>query len=178
MEISILKRFAQLRDNDVVGRVLCGEVELFEIVIRRYNPYLYKIARSYGYHHDDAQDLMQETFVNTYFNLSQFENRSSFKTWIVRIMLNNCYQRKQKSYFKREISNGEMGQDNLKPMYSSNGTNDLDKSIANKELGHIIERAISALAFDYRIVCSLREMNGMSTAETADRNRRRHRRLS
>ena len=72
-----------------------GETALYEIIIRRYNPYLYKTGRSYGYNHQDTEDLMQETFINAYTNLKKFENRSSFKTWVTRIMLNNCFQKKE-----------------------------------------------------------------------------------
>ena len=52
--------------------------------------------KSYNYNHEDTQDLMQETFIDAYKSLSRFENRSSFKTWIIKIMLNHCYRKKQK----------------------------------------------------------------------------------
>jgi len=167
MQTSITKRFAQLHDNDVLEKVRAGEVALFEIIIRRYNPYLYKIGRSYGYRHAETEDLMQDTFVSAYFSLTKFENRSTFKTWIIRIMLNNCYQRAQKFSYKREIANVDTTDEKMKPMFCADES-DLNKSITNKELGHVIERAISTLPIEYRMVFSLREVNGMSTSETAE----------
>ena len=91
------KQFEQYSDMDIIRKVVGGEIELYEILIRRYNSFLYRIGRVYRYNHQDTEDLMQETYINAYCNLAKFENRSSFKTWFTRIMLNNCYQRKQVS---------------------------------------------------------------------------------
>ncbi len=81
--------FETLSDIESIQKIIGGEVALFEILIRRNNAFLYKTGRSYGYSHDDTQDLMQDTFINAYSNLPKFENRSSFKTWVIKIMLNN-----------------------------------------------------------------------------------------
>ena len=96
--------FNKFPDIEIIQKIIAGEVELFEILIRRNNPFLYKTGRAYGYKHEDTQDLMQETFINAYLNLSKFENRWSFKTWIIRIMLNNYFQKQQKFSFKNEKS--------------------------------------------------------------------------
>ena len=83
-------------EQSVVEKVVSGDIASFEVLIRRYNPVLYKIARSYGFNHQDAEDLMQDTHVSAYQALSKFENRSSYKTWISRIMVNKClYKLKQ-----------------------------------------------------------------------------------
>lgn len=87
-----MKAFEQYTDFEVVQKIVAGEVELFEIIIRRSNSFLYKIGRSYNYNHEDAQDLMQETYIDAFTNLSRFENRAAFKTWIIKIMLNNCFK--------------------------------------------------------------------------------------
>ncbi|MBK6732245.1 MAG: sigma-70 family RNA polymerase sigma factor [Bacteroidetes bacterium] len=152
-------------ETEIVERVINGEKSLYEIIVRRFNPYLYKVGRSYNYNHEDTQDLMQETFVDAYKSLKQFEGRSDFKTWLVRIMLNNCYHKKEKSSFKNEIS-----QDlniNSNPMFT-NSNNDTEKVIQNRELGHILEDALSEIPLDYRVVFSLREINGFNVAETAN----------
>jgi RNA polymerase sigma-70 factor (ECF subfamily) len=93
-----------LDDSEVIDRILSGEVALYEILIRRYNGYLYKIGRSYGFGHEDAQDLMQETYVSVFRNLAAFESRSAFKTWIVRIMLNQCYHKRKSGRYTREAN--------------------------------------------------------------------------
>src|SRR5215203_6713120 len=100
----IKKQFETTTESEIISRIKEGETDLFEILIRRNNPYLYKIGMSYGYSHEDVEDLMQETFIAAYLNLEKFESRSSLKTWMTRIMLNQCYQKAQKLSFKNEKS--------------------------------------------------------------------------
>src|SRR5688500_7518983 len=92
----------QMADIDIIQKILNGQSELFEILIRRNNPCLYKVGKSYGYRQEDVEDLMQETFISAYKRLASFQNRSSFKTWLTRIMLNHCYQKNHKFSFKYE----------------------------------------------------------------------------
>src|SRR5262245_40631840 len=99
------KDFGKYTDTEIIQKILGGEIELFEILIRRNNASLYKTGRSYNYNHEDTQDLMQDTFIDAYSKLSSFENRSSFKTWIIKIMLNNCYHKRKKFSFKNETAN-------------------------------------------------------------------------
>ena len=156
-----------MTEPELINRIRNGERELFEILIRRHNPYLYKIGMSYGYKHEDVEDLMQETFIAAYLNLEKFEGRSSFKTWITRIMLNQCYQKARKLSFKNEKAN-EMLNEKTIPMFESNQSTDTYRSVLNNELGNIVGNALLSIPFEYRMVFSLRELNGMSTAETAD----------
>lgn len=156
----------QYSDTDVIRKVLSGETALYEIIIRRYNPYLHKTGRGYGFNHEDTQDLMQETFVNAYLNLSKFESRSSFKTWLTAIMLRNCSRKKQKFSFKNELASPI--DENSLPMYSTNRNNDVSKEITNRELNRSIEKALLNLPEIYRMAFVLREVNGMSTLETSE----------
>ncbi|HUH18522.1 sigma-70 family RNA polymerase sigma factor [Albibacterium sp.] len=162
-----IKQFDQYDDLEIVSRVLLGEVALYEIIIRRYNSYLFRIGRTYAYNHADTEDLMQETYLSAYSNLSKFENRSSFKTWLVKIMLNHCYHRKQKFSFQKEVMTESFEQETAIPMFV-NQNNDTDRTIVNKELGRVLENALQQIPEDYRIVFSLRELNGMSTNETSE----------
>jgi RNA polymerase sigma factor (sigma-70 family) len=157
---------AQYSDIEVIQKILDGELALFEILIRRYNSFLYKTGRSYNYNHDDTLDLMQDTFVNAYTNLSKFENRSSFKTWIIRIMLNNCYRKQQKFSFKNEVAT-EMNDQSI-PLFSSNHQSDTNKTVVNSELRSVIENALKQVPIDYRLVFTLREINGLNVLETAE----------
>ena len=161
-----LKIFEQYTDIEIIQKINDGEIALFELLIRRNNPFLYKAGRSYNYNHEDTQDLMQDTFIDAYLNLSKFENRSSFKTWIIKIMLNNCYKRQQKFSFKNEISN-EIDDKSI-PMFSSNQHTETTKVVVNKELGLVIETALTQLPIDYRMVFSLREINGLNVLEIAE----------
>lgn len=161
-----MKDFEQYSDTAIIQKICAGEFALFEILIRRNNSFLYKTGRAYGYNHEDVQDLMQDTFIDAYTNLEKFENRSSFKTWIIKIMLNNCFRKKQKSSFKNEVVN-EVSDKSI-PMFSNQAHTDTGKTVTNRELSFVIEHALERVPLDYRMVFSLREMNGLSVAETAE----------
>lgn len=156
-----------ITDSEVISRILKGEVALYETIVRRYNSYLYKVGRSYGYNHADTEDLMQETYVNAYIHLSSFEHRSSFKTWIVKIMLNQCYHKKQKFSYQKEVTTQDGIEDKSVPMFSNQHT-DTGKTVINSELKQVLEDAVQHIPEDYRIVFTLRELNGMSVNETAE----------
>jgi RNA polymerase sigma factor (sigma-70 family) len=163
-----IKQFDTITETELINRVVEGETELFEILIRRNNPFLYKVGMSYGYKHEDVEDLMQETFIAAYLHLGKFEGRSSFKTWVTRIMLNQCYQKAQKPSFKNEQTNDINFNEKTTPMFESNQSADTNKAVLNKELSYIIGNALTAIPLQYRMVFSLREINGMSTSETAE----------
>ena len=166
--MQIVKQFEAIGEPELVQRVKGGEPALFEILIRRNNPFLYKVGMSYGYSHEDVEDLMQESFVCAYVNLGKFEQRSSFKTWLIRIMLNQCYKKAQKLSFKNEKASGTLENEQATPLFQNQRTMDIFNTVVNRELSHVIGEAITRIPLDYRMVFSLRELNGMSTAETAE----------
>src|SRR4051794_6973615 len=89
-------------EHEIISKIQCGERALFEVLIRRYNSLLYKIARSYGFSHHDAEDLLQETHVAAYLNLSGFEERASYKTWVAKIMVHKCLYKLNHGPAKKE----------------------------------------------------------------------------
>lgn len=159
-------QFEQYPDQEIIEKINDGEIKLFEILIRRYDPFLYKIGRSYKYNHEDTEDLMQDTYISAYCNLKKFEHRAAFKTWLTRIMLNVCYQKSHKLSFKNEIINKDIPDDKLNISFNHSDNN--EKIAMNKELGHVLENAIHNIPEDYRIVFTLRELNGLSVAETSE----------
>lgn len=163
MEVTLKKE--KYTDTEIIRKILNGETELFEILIRRNNPVLYKVGRSYNYSHEDTQDLMQDTFIDVFVSLSKFENRSSFRTWIIKIMLNNCYRKSQKAGFRNEAA--KEIQENAIPAFAVL-SNDTNSTVMNGELGSIIEKALVKIPQDYRMVFSLREMTGLNVSETAE----------
>ena len=166
--MSNTKEIEIFSDIEIIQKILHGEGALFEILIRRNNPFIYKIGRSYGYGIEDTHDLVQETFISAYINLSKFENRSTFKTWIIKIMLNNCFQKQQKFSLKKEIINTNLINEKSKPMYSGHQLADANKTVINRELRHVIENLLEQVPIEYRMVFSLREMAGLNVAETAE----------
>lgn len=162
----IEKTVQQYTDTEIVAQVLSGRTALFEILIRRYNPFLYKIGRSYGFHHHDTEDLMQETFINSYLHLKSFAGRATFKTWLIRIMLHQCYHKAQKAGFQKERPT-DLLPDNSNFMFADNHSSDYGKAVINKELNKVVEACLQRLPEDYRITFTLRELTGLSVLETA-----------
>jgi RNA polymerase sigma-70 factor (ECF subfamily) len=109
---------------------------------------------------------MQETFINAYLHLSQFEFRSSLKTWMIKIMLHQCQRKEKKFSHTHEMAMAI--DDQSVPFYSNPHQHDTGKEILNRELNHVIEQAILKVPQDYRTVFSLREINGLSVTETAE----------
>lgn len=153
-----------LSDIDIIQIVLTGQIQLYELIVKRYNSYLYKIGKTYGFGHQDVQDIMQETYVNAYRSLSKFKRESTFKTWITRIMLNNCYHKKQKLKIKKEVSTESL--ELIKNVQLTRETMRQSKTV-NNELGTILEKAILVLPEKYKIIFTLRELNSLSISETS-----------
>lgn len=152
------------QEQTVINYIINGNGAQYEFIVRKYNAHLYKIGRSYNFNHDDTLDLIQETFIQAYSHLRDFKGRSSFQTWLIRIMLNNCYKKKEKASYKHEIAS--QVHDNDTPMLIQSNP-DPSKIYHNRELGKIIEDALSQVPHEYRMVFALREINGLSSAETA-----------
>jgi len=154
-------------DEEAIERVLQGELACFEILIRRYNGVLYKIARSYGFQHQDAEDLMQETHVTAYQCLSQFQGRASYKTWISKVMVSKCLYKLKYGYYKKETL-AVQGQEPPQPGQVKANAEHPERSIINKELAFILEKSLQRLPTIYHSVFVFREVEGFSVAETAE----------
>ena len=150
-----------LTDSKVIEKIIEGDSAIFEILIRRYNQALYRIGKMYGFNHQDTEDLMQDTHVSAYMQLASFENRSSYKTWISRIMINKCIYKLKYGYSRKEISS-ELKEE-------SNSANlQTEQSMLNRELSTMLEKSLDSLPLIYRSVFVLREIEGYSVAETAE----------
>ena len=154
-------------DHQVIEKILDGEIVLFEILIRRHNSILYKIARSYGFSHQDAQDLLQDTHIEAYQKLSQFEGRASYKTWISKIIIHKCLYKLKYGYYKKEVPAVSSSTSDPQPLYMKASVQP-DQHTVNKELGIILEKSLENLPIAYRTVFVLREIEGFSVAETAE----------
>jgi RNA polymerase sigma factor (sigma-70 family) len=164
----ILKNLSQTSDLEVIEQVLSGNTALFELLIRRYNSFLYKTGRAYGYNHQDTEDLMQETYITAYQHLAGFENRSSLKTWIIRIMLNLCFHKAHKGSYLKEKTLAEFSPDQAARLSLATNHSDTMQSVIKQELSRIIEASLGKLPQDYRMTFTLRELAGLNVAETAE----------
>jgi RNA polymerase sigma-70 factor (ECF subfamily) len=155
-------------DEAVIDRVLGGELSLFGVLVKRYNAVLYKIARSHGFGHHDAEDLMQDTHVTAYTQLHQFEKRAAYKTWISRIMINRCLYKLKYGYFKNEVPRAHLTDNNDEPMPSKPLHNLTEDAVANRELAAVLEKSLQEIPLMYRMVFVLRVTEGFSVAESAE----------
>src|SRR6059058_857453 len=83
-------------DEEVIERVKAGDTALYEIVMRRYNQRLYRVARAILHDDAEAEDVMQDAYVRAYQHLSQFAGRSQFATWLTRIAIHEALARSQR----------------------------------------------------------------------------------
>ena len=153
---------AQYSDQELIEKVLAGDAALFELIIRRNNPFLYRIGKMYHYSHEETQDLMQDSYIQAYMHLAQFQNKSSFKTWISKIMINECYRKSKKWRYTHMES---LEDHPLK--YKMSASLETSHTIMNTELNSIIEKGLLQIPEDYRSVFTMREINGFSVSETA-----------
>lgn len=156
----------KLPDTTVVERVLKGEKELFEILLRRYNQRLFRIIRSYISLEDDVQDVMQEAYVKAYTKLEQFNNEASFSTWLIRIGINEALQFLRKSK-RRSTNYGPT--ESLESIFQLPDTNQMspEKQVIRNETRLLVERAVDLLPEKYRVVFVMHQVEGLSNPEIA-----------
>jgi RNA polymerase sigma-70 factor, ECF subfamily len=157
---------SELRDEEVVGRVLAGETALFEILMRRYNQRLYRVSRSILRDDSEAEDVMQDAYVRAYEHLNQFAGRAAFSTWLTRIAIHEALARKRRRARMDELDSLPGNGESMIIMKSS--TPSPETGTATAETRALLEQAINHLPEAYRTVVILREVEEMSVAETAE----------
>ncbi|MBD0332806.1 MAG: sigma-70 family RNA polymerase sigma factor [Chitinophagaceae bacterium] len=153
-------------DAEIIKKVLDGEVALFEILMRRHNAMLYKIARGHGFNHQDAEDLLQETYVSAYAELNSIVHRASFKTWVTKILINKCLYNMGTGYVKKEQPHSELIIETAEPMHTEK--RQPDNEILKREFANVLANSLQAIPISYRAVFILRELEGFNVAETAE----------
>lgn len=149
---------ASLSDEEIVARILHGEKELYEILIRKFNLRLFRISMSIVNDDMEAEDIMQTTYLNAYLQLPNFQGNSSFGTWLTRILINeSLLHKKQKIRSERFLTiHADSEFHNETPL----------KGLMNNELKMMLEKAVSNLPEKYRMVFVMREIQEMSIQET------------
>lgn len=156
---------SELQDDEIVGRVLAGETALFEILMRRYNQRLYRMARVILRNDTEAEDVMQDAYVRAYTHLNQFAGKAAFSTWLTRIAIHEALARKRRGARFEELDAMTTNGDSM-PMLKSSDPNPED-STARVETRRLLEDAIDRLPEAYRTVVVLREVEEMSVSDTA-----------
>jgi RNA polymerase sigma-70 factor (ECF subfamily) len=151
-----------LSDEEVVGRVLAGDTSLFEILMRRYNQRLFRVARAILADDAEAEDVMQETYVRVFRELANFRGEARFSTWLTRIACHEALARARKRRRLVPIAGGAPPEP---PSPESLGP---ERELENRELQALLREAVELLPDPLRSVFCLREVEGLSTEETAD----------
>jgi RNA polymerase sigma-70 factor (ECF subfamily) len=161
----VVQREALTPDADIVSRVVAGDRDLFEVLMRRHNQRVYRAIRSILRDEAEVEDAMQQTYLLAYAHLGEFAGASSFATWLTRIAVNEALGRLRKRVHLVSIDeHREAGEDGA--MSRRNATP--EESAANREAVGILERAMDRLGPMYRSVVMLRDVEQLSTGETAD----------
>jgi RNA polymerase sigma-70 factor (ECF subfamily) len=156
-------RSTRLADEAIVDRVLDGEAALFETLMRRHNERVYRAVRAILRDDSEAEDVMQEAYVNAYTHLRQFDRRAKFATWLTKIAVYEALGR-----IRRRGRSTAMDTHELEPLMPPAPLPDPEREAFGRELGRLIESAVDRLGDGYREVFMLRQIEGLSTAETAE----------
>jgi RNA polymerase sigma-70 factor (ECF subfamily) len=155
-----------LTDEEVVARVLAGDTALYEVVMRRYNQRLFRITRSILPDDDEAEDVMQDAYVRAYASLAQFAGRAKFSTWLSKIAIYEALSRLRNRKREQQLPvSPDQADQGIEAVKSSEPNP--EQQTLNREAASYLERAIDTLPDIYRSVFVLREVETMSTAETA-----------
>jgi RNA polymerase sigma-70 factor (ECF subfamily) len=162
----VLDGWGLLSDEQVITRVLAGETALFEVLMRRYNERLYRAARSILRDENEAEDVMQQAYVNAYTHLRQFDGRSKFSTWLTRIAIHEALSRARRR--GRYMTMDPEDPSTVEFPQTLDRTPDPERLAIAGELGRFLESAIDRLPDGTREVFVLRQLEGMRTDEVAE----------
>jgi RNA polymerase sigma-70 factor (ECF subfamily) len=150
-------------DEEIVRRIVGGDAALFEILMRRHNQRIYRAVRAVLRADDDAEDVMQQAYLNAYQHLHQFAGDAQFSTWLTRIAVNEALGRRRKR--TRGVDQGTADVD---ISLVESDTPDPEQQASNSELRDVMEREVAALPDAFRVVVVMRDVEGLSTSETAE----------
>ncbi len=151
-------------DEEVVARVKAGDTALFELIMRRYNQRLYRVAQAILHDDSEAEDVVQDAYVRAYEHLHQFAGRAAFSTWLTRIAVHGALARLRLRNRKTQIDTVTEAEF---PMTTVHTSLDPEQTASASELAQLLEDALLDLPMQYRTVIMLRDIEEMSTSETA-----------
>ena len=152
-------------DDEIVRHVLDGETAMFELLMRRYNERVYRAARAIVRDEHEAEDVMQQAYVNAFTHLRQFNGSARFSTWLTKIAVNESLARVRRRG-RYEAFDDE--HPNVEPFMSSTPAENPERQAFTAELRGLLEWAIDTLPDGMREVFVLREVEGLSTGEVAE----------
>lgn len=160
----------QLKEDDqaLVHRVIAGDHSAFELVMRRHNRRLFRLARATLKNSADAEDALQEAYLCAYRSMAKFRGDSTLSTWLARVLLNECFGRLRRDARRQNViplanTHSEIVVDTM----PDNDAENPDKALIRAEMRELIERKLDQLPAAFRTVFMLRSVEEMSVEETA-----------
>lgn len=164
MELTISELATQTwSDDEVINRVLAGESQCFELLVRRYNQRVYRAVRAVLGNGAEAEDVMQEAHFSAYRHLAEFEGRAAYATWLTKIAVRLAilHAKKDSRFDVRDFAEEEL------PYPLKENAMNPEAVSASSETREVLEQAILTLPPQYRVVVMMRDVEEMSTQETA-----------
>jgi len=157
-------------DLDLVHATKDGDVAAFEQLVKRYGRKLLRIAQCVTHNREDSQDAVQEAFLKAYQNMAEFREDSQFSTWLIRITLNQSLMKLRKQRAVREVSldEGFQADEDILPIELTDWAPDPEQLYRASELRNILIKALKELRPVLRAVFVLRDIEGLSTTQTAE----------
>ena len=157
-------------DEILVERVRGGDVAAYDALVRKYERQIFRIAQNVTQHREDAEDVMQDAFLKAYEKLDQFKGNAKFYTWLVRIAVNESLMRLRKRRAGKMVSIDEdlETEEGTVPRDLADWAPNPEQNYNQAELAEILRKTIQGLPQGFRLVFVLRDVEGLSTEETAE----------
>lgn len=152
-------------DMQLIGRALARDGDAFRTIIKTHNQRLYRIARGVVRNDSEAEDIVQEAYVSAFAHLESFRGDASLATWLSRIVINEALGRLRKR--RRMVAMPENPQAEI-IRFPLNPSDDPERTMAQRQILELVERATDSLPDVYRIVFVARVIEGLSIEETAE----------
>jgi RNA polymerase sigma-70 factor (ECF subfamily) len=161
-----------VKDAELIRAINAGREDLFYELVKRYEKSLYNFGMRMCDNPSDAEDMVQDTFLNVFKYLSGFRYETKFKNWLYRVATSACLKKKRRSKFAPDR---ELSLDEFLPADESAVSVELPRwasqpldQVLDEELGEVIRKAFLDLPKKYRLVAVLRDVEGFTTQETAE----------
>ncbi len=154
----------------LVRAAKAGDISAFEKLVHRYDRNVFRIAQHITQNREDAEDVVQDAFLKAYENLAGFQEQSKFYTWLVRIAVNEALMRLRRRRPERMVSLDEevKTEEDTMPREVADWSPNPEQLYTQSELRDILTKTIQGLPSSFRTVFVLRDVEGLSTEETAE----------
>ena len=170
--VAVMEAVAEEIHPDValVERARSGDSTAFEQLVRQYDRQIFRVAQHITQNREDAEDITQDTFFKAFQKLDQFQGNSKFSTWLVRIAVNESLMRLRKRKTSKTVSMDQdvQTEEGSIPRDFAEWRPNPEQLYGNSELSDILRKTIQGLPPGFRTVFTLRDIENLSTEETAE----------